>query len=75
MKALLKFGIFTAVIDVADEQPTIYIPHPEGMLTMSDTDYGEVTATTASKRLEFDYYSRDRLDDVEILVYRYMGIK
>lgn len=73
MKALLKFGGFTQFIDIAQIKHSYYIPHPLGLVQMHDGDYGSADVTI-TKKLEFDYVQTDRIDDVEVAIYKFVRV-
>lgn len=72
--ALLKFGPFKMFLDVADERPTIYVPHPLGTLRVSDHDYGAISSTADTKKLEFAFKRKEYLEDTEVLIYEFEGV-
>jgi hypothetical protein len=74
MKCFLKFGPFTTFIDMPSKLETIYIPHPLGILSMTDSHYGDVAGTVDTKKLEFAYKRVETLFDEEVAIYEFKGV-
>jgi len=67
MKAVLKYGQFTCMIEVADERPEIYILKPQDSPTYIGLSTPDLTKLTPS-RLEFRYDKR-LTDDIYLYTF------
>lgn len=70
-KALLKFGRFSCFEDMPEMQNEIIrVPHPSGLVSITDRDYGTVEADI-HKYLEFKFVGHELVHNIEVFVYEF----